>query len=106
MMMSSNKLCVKKMTFLIMGKFSIKFKITYNLLIIITFNFNNRMQEFEIGNNGNKILVVKQNNEFFAVGSKCSHFGAPLVKGALGDGIVRCPWHGACFNLKTGKMNT
>lgn len=65
---------------------------------------NNGMQEFEIGNNGNKILVVKQNNEFFAVGSKCSHFGAPLVKGALGDGIVRCPWHGACFNLKTGDI--
>jgi len=61
------------------------------------------MQEFEIGNNGNKVLVVKQNNEFFAVGAKCSHYGAPLVKGALGNGIVRCPWHGACFNLKTGK---
>jgi len=65
---------------------------------------DNGMQEFEIGNNGNKILVVKQNNEFFAVGSKCSHYGAPLVKGALGDGIVRCPWHGACFNLKTGDI--
>jgi len=63
------------------------------------------MQEFEIGNNGNKVLVVKQNNNFFAVGSKCSHYGAPLVKGALGNGTVRCPWHGACFNLKTGKTN-
>lgn len=62
------------------------------------------MQEFEIGNNGNKVLVVKQKNEFFAVGAKCSHYGAPLVKGALGDGVVRCPWHGACFNLKTGEM--
>lgn len=65
---------------------------------------DNGMQEFEIGNNGNKVLVVKQNNEFFAVGSKCSHYGAPLVKGALGDGKVRCPWHGACFNLKTGDI--
>ncbi|XP_008179248.1 apoptosis-inducing factor 3 isoform X2 [Acyrthosiphon pisum] len=65
---------------------------------------DNGMQEFEIGNNGNKVLVVKQNNEFFAVGSKCSHYGAPLVKGALGNGTVRCPWHGACFNLKTGDI--
>lgn len=64
------------------------------------------MQEFEIGNNSNKILVVKQNNKFFAVGAKCSHYGAPLVKGALGDGTVRCPWHGACFNLKNGKFHT
>lgn len=61
------------------------------------------MQEFEVGNNGNKVLVVKQHNEFFAIGAKCSHFGAPLVKGALGNGRVRCPWHGACFNLKNGK---
>lgn len=61
------------------------------------------MQEFEIGNNGNKVLVVKQNNKFFAIGAKCSHFGAPLVKGALGNGRVRCPWHGACFNLKNGR---
>lgn len=64
------------------------------------------MQEFEIGNNGNKVLVVKQKNEFFAIGAKCSHYGAPLVKGALGDGTIRCPWHGACFNLKTGKSNS
>lgn len=66
---------------------------------------DNRMQEFEVGNNGNKVLVVRQKNKFFAVGSKCSHYGAPLVKGALGDGTVRCPWHGACFNLKSGKIN-
>lgn len=63
------------------------------------------MQEFEVGNNGNKVLIVKQKNEFFAVGSKCSHYGAPLVKGALGEGTIRCPWHGACFNLKTGRTN-
>lgn len=64
------------------------------------------MQEFEIGNNSNRILVVKQNNTFYAVGAKCSHYGAPLVKGTVGDGTVRCPWHGACFNLKNGKINT
>lgn len=64
------------------------------------------MQEFEIGNSGNKVLIAKQKNEFFAIGAKCSHYGAPLVKGALGDGTVRCPWHGACFNLRTGKSNS
>lgn len=64
------------------------------------------MKEFEIGKNGNKVLVVKQKNQFFSIGAKCSHYGAPLVKGTLGDGTVRCPWHGACFNLKTGKIIT
>ena len=63
----------------------------------------NEMKVFEIGEEG-KVLVVKQNGEFNAVGTKCTHYGAPLVSGALGDGRVRCPWHGACFNLKTGDI--
>ncbi|CAH0713865.1 unnamed protein product, partial [Brenthis ino] len=63
----------------------------------------NEMKVFEIGEEG-KVLVVKQKGEFSAVGTKCTHYGAPLVSGALGDGRVRCPWHGACFNLKTGDI--
>lgn len=49
-------------------------------------------------------LVAKQNGKIFALGNKCSHYGAPLVNGALGDGIVTCPWHGACFSLETGDI--
>ncbi len=51
-----------------------------------------------------KALVVKQYGEFSAIGHKCSHYGAPLVKGYLGKGRVRCPWHGACFNVKSGDI--
>ncbi|XP_072934553.1 apoptosis-inducing factor 3-like [Epargyreus clarus] len=64
---------------------------------------DNEMKVFDIGEDG-KVLVVKQKGEFNAVGTKCTHYGAPLVSGALGDGRVRCPWHGACFNLKTGDI--
>ncbi|XP_068623430.1 apoptosis-inducing factor 3 [Battus philenor] len=63
----------------------------------------NEMKVFEIGEEG-KVLLVKQKGEFSAVGTKCTHYGAPLVSGALGDGRVRCPWHGACFDLKTGDI--
>ncbi|KPJ14799.1 Apoptosis-inducing factor 3 [Papilio machaon] len=63
----------------------------------------NEMKVFDIGEEG-KVLLVKQKGEFSAVGTKCTHYGAPLVTGALGDGRVRCPWHGACFNLKTGDI--
>lgn len=51
-----------------------------------------------------KILLIKQNGELSAIGNKCSHYGALLSTGALGEGRVRCPWHGACFNIKTGDI--
>lgn len=62
----------------------------------------NQMKQFELGDG--KVLVVKQNGEFSALGTKCSHYGAPLAQGALGEGRVRCQWHGACFSLKTGDI--
>ena len=60
------------------------------------------MREVEVG--GAKVLLIKQGGEFSAIGSKCTHYAAPLVKGCLGQGRVRCPWHGACFNIKTGDI--
>ncbi|KAG8228882.1 hypothetical protein J437_LFUL007619 [Ladona fulva] len=64
----------------------------------------NSMQVFELGPDKSKVLVVKQNGIISALGSKCSHYGAPLNTGALGNGVVRCPWHGACFNTKNGDI--
>uniref|UniRef100_A0A2H1V112 SFRICE_000615 n=1 Tax=Spodoptera frugiperda TaxID=7108 RepID=A0A2H1V112_SPOFR len=63
----------------------------------------NEMKVFDIGEEG-RVLLVKQKGEFSAVGTTCTHYGAPLVSGALGDGRIRCPWHGACFNIKTGDI--
>lgn len=50
------------------------------------------------------LLLVKQNDEFRAVGSRCPHYGAQLSLGALGDGRIRCPWHGACFRTRNGDV--
>ncbi|KAL5493177.1 hypothetical protein EMCRGX_G014315 [Ephydatia muelleri] len=63
---------------------------------------DNEMREVDVG--GTKVLLIKQNGVFSAIGSKCTHYAAPLVKGCLGQGRVRCPWHGACFNIKTGDI--
>lgn len=60
------------------------------------------MKSFEL--NGEKVLVVHHRGQLSAIGSKCSHYGAPLEKGALCEGRVRCPWHGACFNVATGDI--
>lgn len=85
------------------------------------------MREVDLGSG--RALLIKQRGEFSAIGHKCPHYGAPLVKGerrrncrlslqrsrpsvipniflsgVLSKGHVRCPWHGACFNIATGDI--
>lgn len=60
------------------------------------------MREVDIGES--KALLVHQNGQFSAIGHKCTHYGAPLAKGYLGNGRVRCPWHGACFSVQSGDI--
>ncbi|NXS26489.1 AIFM3 factor, partial [Pomatostomus ruficeps] len=50
------------------------------------------------------VLLVRNRKEFHALGSKCPHYGAPLSKGVLRGERLRCPWHGACFNIRTGDI--
>lgn len=62
----------------------------------------NELKTFELDEG--KVLLIKQNGKINALGTKCTHYGAPLVNGAVGDGRVRCQWHGACFNFATGDI--
>jgi nitrite reductase/ring-hydroxylating ferredoxin subunit len=83
---------------------------------------NGQMKEFEIKtlHVNTSVLLIRQNNQFYAYSSKCCHYKLPLIKGlnkiffaflyrksqsgVLINNRLRCFAHGACFRVDTGDI--
>jgi apoptosis-inducing factor 3 len=61
---------------------------------------NGGMIQGKVGNDD--VILARHKDEFFAVGSGCTHYHGPLAEGLIVGDELRCPLHHACFSLRTG----
>ncbi|MGD9544656.1 MAG: FAD-dependent oxidoreductase [Methylocystis sp.] len=52
---------------------------------------------------GEHAIMARHGDEFFVLGAHCTHYHGPLADGLVVGGSVRCPWHHACFSLRSGR---
>ncbi len=58
------------------------------------------MKQVKVGEHD--VLLARTDGQFYALYPNCTHYQAPLAKGILHGHRLVCPWHNACFDIRTG----
>ena len=62
----------------------------------------NKPKKVEV--DGVSILLVKREDEIYALTETCPHLGGPLSEGKLVGDAIECPWHGSQLALEDGHV--
>lgn len=52
---------------------------------------------------GKEIALFNMQGKIYAIGARCTHAEGPLDEGSIEGNEVECPFHGARFDITTGK---
>ena len=69
-----------------------------------------RLDELEEGGtlpleaDGELVCLAQVDGCIYAFTDNCTHISGPLNEGELEGHVLTCPWHGAQFDVRTGKV--
>lgn len=53
---------------------------------------------------GREVVLCTLGDEVHALDGICTHEDLPLDGGEVDDGVLECPWHGARYDIRTGRV--
>lgn len=52
-----------------------------------------------------ELLLIHEDGRSYLIENRCPHMDAPLARGTVQGGYIRCPMHGISFDIKTGSAS-